>query len=933
MQDVGGYIANVLLFSKSCMKGYVSTKEKREMKAQTSRKSMSIQNVTILAFVCLFLVSVAGIEKLVLTNWQSSITRELASISAKMNQDITQKVDSFFRTPIHINEMGNKLIKNRAAGFADEKSLNYFFLSILSSYSKDIYSFTYATAEGEYYGARRKEDGELEIIKNDAETGGESWYYSVSEDMTMGALALNTGKFDPRLREWYRAAVREGGTVFSPVYRHFAMDELAVSVSCPVYGEDGRLLGVLGTHMLLSDISNYLEQAVGHYNGCAAVLEENTRLLIADSENSDDHIIAADEAVKRNAIYDLDVPVMQNGYRKYLASHKAAFPVKNGKEVWYAGVVKYRQPGLDLVIISMIPDYSLDAELDRNIKVTAGLVAIAGILSIGIFTWIVRKLYKPVNGLLASAEGFCTGNMEQRVRVVRNDEIGRISNVFNRLADSMQDLIRHLECIVETRTQELNQANEILKEHQNQLHLILDTTAEAIFGTDLNGRCTFCNRSCLHMLGYKQPEDLLGMDMRIILNRTGQEEPACPEGKQSFTEYLYQGKEGGEKDIVLRRGDGTCFDAECRALPQRKDGKHIGYVITFTDITERKKGEEKIRFLSYHDPLTGLVNRRCFEQEMKRLDTQLNHPISLIFLDLNGLKLINDTFGHTSGDEFIVKVAQILKRNCREGDVAARIGGDEFTVLLPRTSHEAAEAIAVNIKKQVSDEKVNMVSCSIAVGIAAKIKHWQKIERILESAENEMYKEKSISSRNFGIQAIHGIITSLHMKSPWEKTHSEEVSKLCEKIGMAMELPETERKKLRDGAYLHDIGKIVLSETILEKIPEELTEAESEMMRQHPAIGYRILNLSQETLDLSNGVYGHHERWDGSGYPKGLKGEEIPLISRIISVAEAYERILNREKDRETGMEKALKTISEGSGRKYDPAIAELFIRIMRDDI
>jgi len=149
---------------------------------------------------------------------------------------------------------------------------------------------------------------------------------------------------------------------------------------------------------------------------------------------------------------------------------------------------------------------------------------------------------------------------------------------------------------------------------------------------------------------------------------------------------------------------------------------------------------------------------------------------------------------------------------------------------------------------------------------------------------------------------------------------------------MAMELPETEIKKLRDGAYLHDIGKITLSESILEKTHEQLTEAEHEMMRQHPAIGYRILNLSQETLDLANGVYGHHECWDGSGYPKGLKGEEIPLISRILSVAEGYERILNRENNREAGKEKALQAIINGSGQKYDPTIAELFVLIMKEN-
>lgn len=886
------------------------TKAIRKMRLRRPRKSMSIQTVTIVTFICLFLLSLVGIEKLVLNNWQSSITRETAGMSEKMNQDMMEKVNSFFRVPVTANEIGKKLIENKTIDFFDEKSRNSFFLGILKSYENEIYSFAYAGVDGEYYGALRNKKGEFELVKNNDETGKECWRFSANEDFTVGEFMLNAGAFDPRLLEWYQAAEREKGPVFSPVYRDFLVDDLAVSVSCPVYDEEGRLKGVLGAHMRLSDIGNYLKNQAAGSKGCVSVLEEDTRYLIANSMGEDNYAIAADGSLERNTIDGLSLPVIKDSYEKYLKSHEAEFPLKTGKDNWYADIQEYRKAGLNWIIVSAIPESLLAAELNRNIRVSAELAVAAGILSIGIFSLIIRRLYKPINGLLIVAEGISAGNLEQRVEIVRNDEIGRISNVFNRLADSLLDMVKHLECIVEMRTQELNQANEILKENQSQLHLILDTAAEAIFGTDLNGRCTFCNKSCLNLLGYSKPEELLGRDMRAALGCGGQEDWAG----------------------ALKRADGTYFEAEYRALPQLKEGKHVGYVITVADITERKKGEEKIRFLSYHDPLTGLVNRRCFEQEMKQVDTQQNHPVSLIFLDLNGLKLINDAFGHTAGDEFIIKVAGVLKQICREGDVAARIGGDEFTVLLPRTSREEAETIAAGIKNQVAVEKVNMVSCSVAVGTATKFKHWQKIERILETAENEMYKEKSISSINFGIHAINGIITSLHMKSPWEKIHSEEVSKLCEKIGIAMGLPETELKKLRDGAYLHDIGKITLSESILEKTPDQLTEVEHEMIRQHPAIGYRILNLSQETLDLANGVYGHHECWDGSGYPKGLKGEEIPLISRILSVAEAYERNFNREKDPKVGAEKALQAILRGSGKKYDPAIAQLFVRIMKEE-
>ncbi len=175
---------------------------------------------------------------------------------------------------------------------------------------------------------------------------------------------------------------------------------------------------------------------------------------------------------------------------------------------------------------------------------------------------------------------------------------------------------------------------------------------------------------------------------------------------------------------------------------------------------------------------------------------------------------------------------------------------------------------------------------------------------------------------------IDTIIETLHTKSPGEKQHSITVGDLCSEIGAALHLPETEINKLKRTGYLHDIGKIVLDENILTKAI--LSDEELEKMQQHAAVGYRILSLFDDTLDLAEYVYAHHERWDGTGYPRGLKGEQIHLLSRIISVVETYDRVLNRgalplkERKRE-----ALDVIKSGSGVQFDPQIAELFIQII----
>ena len=253
-------------------------------------------------------------------------------------------------------------------------------------------------------------------------------------------------------------------------------------------------------------------------------------------------------------------------------------------------------------------------------------------------------------------------------------------------------------------------------------------------------------------------------------------------------------------------------------------------------------------------------------------------------------------------------------------------------IFLPKTTEEEALQIGHELQEKFSQEKVNVISCSFALGVAAKLRPHQPLEVIMESAENKMYHEKSASARSFGSNAIQSIITALHKRSPREKQHSEEVSRLCEKLGQAMHLSENKIRRLHDAGYMHDIGKISLPDEILKKDSSMLTPSEKERMYQHAATGYRILNLSQDTLDLAPGVYAHHEYWNGSGYPKGLKGEEIPLTSRIISVAEAYERIVSAAEDKEIGKEKALQYIREKSGVYFDPAIADVFINIMHEE-
>jgi diguanylate cyclase (GGDEF)-like protein/PAS domain S-box-containing protein len=344
------------------------------------------------------------------------------------------------------------------------------------------------------------------------------------------------------------------------------------------------------------------------------------------------------------------------------------------------------------------------------------------------------------------------------------------------------------------------------------------------------------------------------------------------------------------------------------------------------DISEQKKLELQLIHLSYHDQLTGLYNRRFFEEELRRLDVQRNYPITIVMGDVNGLKLINDSLGHAKGDELLKKVAKVIKKGCRTDDIIARLGGDEFVILLPKTDTIETECIIKRIKSLALKEKVDSIDISISFGYETKNDDEQEAHEIFKRAEDYMYKKKLFESPSMRSKTISAIISALHEKNKREEAHSRRVSSLCRSIGKALNLLDVEVEELKTIGLLHDIGKIAIEENILNK-PGKLTVGEWEEIKRHPEIGYRILSTVNDMSEMANYVLAHHERWDGTGYPKGLKGSQIPLQSRIISIADAFdamtsERSYRRALSEEVAIEEMLKT----SGTQFDPELVKVFI-------
>ena len=683
-------------------------------------------------------------------------------------------------------------------------------------------------------------------------------------------------------------------------------------------------------HIIFSKLNHYLEDIVKENNAFTIIVDKDSESLIANSVNTPNLRILKDGSLRRVKIDEINHEAFLNAYKNYRDTGDRRFRIKYGQDRLCINVMEYHEEGLNWIILTGVLESLFTAGIYHNLRLTIVLTLLTIFVSIVIYLRFVNKFLRPIDGLVEATESFSRGNLLQRAEIVRDDEIGRLAKSFNKMADTILNHVNELEQKVKERTKALEIANEVLRENKEKLQLLLDSTAEGIYGMDLEGKCTFCNTSGIKLLGYNSQEELLNQIMHLKIHHSYKDGTSMALHECKIHKALSERKGVHVEDEVFWRADGSCFDVAYASYPQYKDGKLVGVVVTFIDNTETKKNQEHIWYLTYHDVLTGLYNRMFFEDKLRRIDTKDNLPLSVIYGDVNGLKLTNDIFGHAAGDELLKKVARVFKKFAGEKGIAARLGGDEYALLLPNTPGEEAEKIMNSISEEISKEKIVAIKGSMSMGYATKTQLDQNIIMIVEHAESKMYKQKMLNRRNVDSDMITTIMETLHHKNPEEKQHSLKASELCKNIGQAMHLSEAEVKKFKEAGFFHDIGKIVLSENILKKT-DDLTEEEKKELMQHPIIGFRILNLFQDTLDLAEGVLSHHENWDGSGYPKGLREEEIPQLSRVIRVVEMYEDLMQDFSNPPIHKEEALQIIRKEAGVTLDPNIAEIFIKVMSE--
>lgn len=385
---------------------------------------------------------------------------------------------------------------------------------------------------------------------------------------------------------------------------------------------------------------------------------------------------------------------------------------------------------------------------------------------------------------------------------------------------------------------------------------------------------------------------------------------------------------------ITRDNDGEERVVHSHALLERNSqGVPQKVIGVLRDITEQEMTEKQIRYYAEHDVMTGLYNRWFYEQEISKISS-LTESAGIIMCDIDGLKLINDTQGQLTGDQYLISFAKILKESCLDKGIVARIGGDEFAIILKNINEEKMDEIYHLIKSGVEQLNKNKQSLllSISIGMSfCKSCDQESIVKTLKEAEEQMNFHKLLQGQSNRGKTVDILMKTLEARDYITEGHSDRLQQMMSEICQKVKLKDFEKGRLTLFAHFHDIGKVGIPDSILFK-PGKLDKEEYEEMKKHCEIGYRIANASPDLAHISDLILKHHEWWNGKGYPLGIAGEEIPLECRILAIADAYDSMSNDRPYRKAmPYAERIDELRRFSGIQFDPNLVTIFIDLLQE--
>lgn len=507
-------------------------------------------------------------------------------------------------------------------------------------------------------------------------------------------------------------------------------------------------------------------------------------------------------------------------------------------------------------------------------------------------------------------------------------KIGKSKDISARVSVEGKDELYELAGEINDMLDALGQAQHKIQKSEEQYRRLFDEALTGNYISTLEGKIVLCNIVFARIMGFNSIEEAKGAG-NVSLFPDEHEKEEClkllhERKKLYFTEYDVQ-RIDGKKITIMQNITGIYNDAG--ELLQLQ-----GYIL---DITGRKEVEEELKFISLHDKLTGLYSRTYFEEEMKRLGSGRFAPVGIIICDVDGLKFVNDAFGHDKGDALLKTAAGILEKSFRTSDVVARIGGDEFAVLLPFSTKGVVERACQRIEESIaaynqSNTDRTDFPLSVSIGYAVSADKSVDITELFREADNDMYRQKLNNRQSSRDAVVQTLLKALEARDYLSEGHADRLKRLAATLAFAARLPE--RRAATDLCLLaqfHDIGKMGVPDSILFK-PESLTPDEKAEVQQHCEIGYRIAQSSLDLFPIADWILKHHEWWNGEGYPLGLQGEDIPLECRILAIIDAYDNMTNDRLYRKAmNREEALAELKRCAGTQFDPALVEIFSELI----
>ena len=624
----------------------------------------SLRVFIIISFIVVMTTAIGIISSFIFSSWRGSINDTITQLEDDISKDVLKEIERLVNIPLYSNEINHHIIQNGIVDMKDKKERDAFFAGVIQSSSQEIYSFSYGLETGEYYGARRNNNNDIEIYRSDANTNGHSLYYGVTKDLAEGAFVQDFGKFDARTRNWYKAAKENEKPIFSPLYRHFVKEDLVLSAAYPIYDQTDGFKGVIGTHITLSRLNKYLQDTLQDNRGMAYIVELSTGEVVGNSINKPNFKTLSDGSVQRIAIEEVANPSIADAYKKYKESAKNYDTVKDEGGKLYVKFAEYKKEGLEWLIITAIPENIFTKEIKENITDALILLSVSVFLSILIYMKSTDVILEPISDLIKTTERFSKGDLSQRARISRYKEIGKLAESFNHMAAELHSFINSLEEKVSERTLEFEYANNALKKSKEKIQLLLDSTAEGIFGIDMNEKCTFINASGFRLLGYESQDDLIGTNIHEKIHYK------CYKGTQyvletcQIFEALTKGEGVHSDDEVFWRADGTSFPVEYFSYPQYVEGEIAGAVITFMDITERKQVQEELIIAKEKAEAANIAKSQFLANMSHEIRTPMNGMIGFLQI-LKHTKLSSDQqefveIIQTSADNLLTVINDIL---------------------------------------------------------------------------------------------------------------------------------------------------------------------------------------------------------------------------------------------------------------------------------